>query len=84
MTNNNPDAAFNKAVDEAGKIHTKEGGNFLAVFQEQFEKNVPNGKLANIFAAVEGYKGTINFNSSNSDVIKAITKDMNYPRLAKL
>lgn len=77
LANNNPDAAFNKAVDEAGKIHTKEGGNFLAVFQEQYEKNVPNGKLANIFAAVESYKGAINFNSSNSDVIKAITKDMN-------
>jgi SecD/SecF fusion protein len=77
LANNNPDAAFNKAVDEAGKIHTKEGGNFLALFKEQYEKNVPNGKLANIFAAVESYKGTINFNSSNSDVIKAITKDMN-------
>jgi SecD/SecF fusion protein len=33
LANNNPDAAFNKAVDEAGKIHTKEGGNFLAVVQ---------------------------------------------------
>jgi SecD/SecF fusion protein len=77
LANNNPDAAFNKAVDEAGKIHTKEGGNFLAVFKEQYEKNVPNGKLANIFAAVESYKGKINFNSSNSDVIKAISTDMN-------
>jgi len=77
LANNNPDAAFNKSVDQAGKLHTKEGGNFLAIFKEQYEKNVPNGKLANIFATVESYKGKINFNSSNSDVITVLTTDMN-------
>ena len=76
MANNNPEPIFNQSVNEAAKIHTKEGGNFLKTFQSQYEKNAPNGKLANIFAVVESYKGKINYNSTNDEVIKVISVDM--------
>lgn len=77
LANNNPDPVFNKSVDEAAKIHSKEGGNFLKTFLGQYEKNAPEGKLANIFVPVETYKGKINYNSSNEEVVKAIAVDLN-------
>jgi SecD/SecF fusion protein len=76
LSNNHPDVAFNKSVDEAQKIHAKEGGNFLNIFKQQYEKNAPNGQLANIFGALESYKGKINFKSSNEEVLKVIAEDL--------
>lgn len=76
LSNNNPDPAFNAAVDAAFKIHSKEGGNFLSIFGEQYEKANPNAKLANIFGAVETFKGRINFNSTNKEVLKVLDTDL--------
>lgn len=77
LANNHPDVAFNKAIDEAQKIHAKEGGNFLTIFKQQYEKSSPNGQLANIFGAIESYKGKITFKSSNDEVLKVIAEDLN-------
>lgn len=77
LSNNHPDVAFNQAIDAAQKIHAKDGGNFLEIFKEEYTKSNPNGQLANIFGSLESYKGKINFKSSNDDVLKVITEDIN-------
>ncbi len=76
LANNNPDPAFNAAVDAAFKKHSKDGGNFLSIFGDEYNTANPNGKLANLFASIESYKGKITFASSNSDVIKVLDADM--------
>jgi hypothetical protein len=35
------------------KKHSADGGNFLSIFGDEYNTANPNGKLANLFAAIE-------------------------------
>ncbi|MNJ86032.1 bifunctional preprotein translocase subunit SecD/SecF [compost metagenome] len=60
------DLKFKVPFDEAYRIHTTEGGDFIDLFIEQFEKKNGNEKLVRQLAISEVKE--LSYNSSNSDV----------------
>lgn len=72
LSNNNTDAAFNKAIKEAsdnlGKVNNDD---FLTLFEKTYKANAPDGRLAPLFQTIE-LKGNINYNASNDEVLKFI------------
>jgi len=75
LSNNSSNPQFNAAIDSAKVQLALTQGDFLTLFQKNFEKINPNGKLANIFYQVESYQGKINPNSSNDQVITLLRTD---------
>ncbi len=69
------DATFRKALANAKEAQKDNQSDFLTIFQQEYEKLAPNGKLAMIFANQENYQGKLTFNSTNSEVIKALRSD---------
>src|SRR5574344_1657709 len=67
---------FTKALAQTQLRQTKSGANFLAIFQEEFEKLDPNAKLSAIFSTVE-LKDKIQLSSTNDDVIKVLQEEIN-------
>ncbi|MDD3405966.1 MAG: protein translocase subunit SecDF [Paludibacteraceae bacterium] len=66
---------FTKALAQTQLRQTKSGANFLAIFQEEFEKLDPNAKLSAIFSTVE-LKDKIQLSSTNDDVIKVLQEEI--------
>ncbi len=69
LSNNNPDVAFNQALASAD-AESKNGTNdkdYITLFVEAYQKLVPSGKLAAIFATKDN-QDYIKFNSSDSEV----------------
>lgn len=67
LSGNNEDMAFNQALKNAeGKQ-----GDYINNFVSEYEKLVPGGQLAAIFATKEN-QGRVNFNSSNAEVVKVM------------
>lgn len=60
------DLKFSKPFDAAYSIHTNQGGDFIDLFIEQFEKKNKGDKLARILALSEVKE--LSYNSSNADV----------------
>ena len=74
LSNNNPDAAFNKAItDASAKLGKENNDNYLDLFEKTYKANSPNGKLAPLFQTVE-LKGKVDFNASNEVVMAFIRK----------
>ncbi|MEJ6982285.1 protein translocase subunit SecDF [Pedobacter sp. P351] len=74
LANKNPDQSFNTALRNAELRSKKSTTDFISLFDEEFDKLNPNGKLATFFATREN-AATIKQNSSNADVIKFLRKE---------
>ncbi len=74
LSNNNTDAAFNKAItDASAKLGKENNDDFLTLFEKTYKSNSPNGKLAPLFQTIE-LKGKVDFNASNDVVMAFIRK----------
>ena len=74
LANNTSDASFNQALSNAQTQMNAGGKDFISLFVNEYEKLVPNGKLADFFATqdnIDQLKG----NASNDDVKKFLTKE---------
>jgi len=76
LSGKSTDATFNKAIDLASKKKINSQKNFLTLFYESFKEIDPNAKLAGIFSTVE-LKDKVKFNSTNDEVMKVITDEVN-------
>ncbi len=70
LSNNSKDPNFLKALENADKRRANSDANFIRLFADEYNKLVPNGQLAGIFAP--GLKGIITVNDNNSKVINAL------------
>jgi SecD/SecF fusion protein len=75
LSNNNRNPQFNQAITNAVRLESSSQGDFLTIFQREFEKLNPNAKLAAIFGQVDAYQGKINSTSSNEEVMSLLRKD---------
>ncbi len=71
----NRNAQFNQAILNAKAKQRTNPGDFLTLFQKEYEALNPNAKLASIFAPIEAYKGKLNPASSNAEVINVLRGD---------
>lgn len=76
MSENNKDAAFNEAIRQAKAQQATSGTDFMTLFASSYKQVAPNGKLAAIFASLPKYQKTLNFSSTNDDVLKVINAQM--------
>lgn len=70
------DVTFNKAMNMAIQKQKTSQKEFLTLFYESFKEADPNAKLAGIFSTVE-LKDRVKFNTSNDDVMKVISEEVN-------
>ncbi len=75
LAGNNPDPAFQQALGDANKAQMTQQGNFVDLFYSAFQKRAPGVKLATIFANSNN-QSTINFNSSDQDVVKYVKDEL--------
>jgi SecD/SecF fusion protein len=73
MANNSKDPNFLKALDNANKRKANSNADFVSIFREEYEKLVPNGRLASLFA-VAG-QDRIKPGDDNATVISAIREE---------
>jgi SecD/SecF fusion protein len=72
LANNSADPAFNTALAETQKnLGVNNNDNFITLFQKNYNKIAPNGKLAPLFQSIEN-KSKIAYTSSNEEVIAFI------------
>jgi SecD/SecF fusion protein len=76
LSNNNPDASFNKAIEVTNeKIKTSQK-DYVTLFGETYAELAPEGKLAAIFAN-QTNKEKVKPSSNNEEVIKYIREEAN-------
>ncbi|HZY25326.1 MAG TPA: protein translocase subunit SecD, partial [Bacteroidales bacterium] len=75
LSNYNPDKTFNAALARAKELQKQSQSDYLTLFGRAFQEVDPNAKLASIFGTVE-LKDKINFNSTNDDVLKVLTTEV--------
>lgn len=73
MSNNPKDPALNAALNDAKNMQVSSQENFVILFQKAFEAKNPNVRLANLF--VKPGDKTLNFGSTNAQVINLILKE---------
>lgn len=72
LSNNNPDAAFNKSIKDAqANMGVGNNDDFLTLFEKKYRANAPNGQLAPLFQTIE-LKGSVAYNATNAEVLKFI------------
>lgn len=76
LANNNPDAAFNKAVEAAKEKQKTSTKDYITLFNESYNEIAPGGKLSAIFANPSN-KEKIKLTSSNDEVIKYVRDEAN-------
>lgn len=75
MSDDNPNPAFLKSLDDAERNMASSQDDYISLFYEAFKKNSPNGKLAPIFATRQ-YKDRIDrSNTSDKDVLAIIREE---------
>ncbi|MDR2910411.1 MAG: protein translocase subunit SecDF [Bacteroidales bacterium] len=74
LSNYNPDTTFNAALARATEMQKLSQESFVTLFGQAFQEIDPNAKLASIFNTLE-LRDRINFNSSNSDVLRIISQE---------
>jgi SecD/SecF fusion protein len=74
LANNPSDANFNQALTNAQAQMNDGGKDFVALFVNEYEKLVPNGKLVDFFSTQDNAKD-LKPNASNADVRKFLTKE---------
>ena len=77
LSENNKDAAFNQAILKAKQMQTSNSADFMTLFGQAYKEIAPNGKLAAIFASLPKYQKTLNFSSTNDQVLAVIGTQMN-------
>ncbi|GAA4340335.1 protein translocase subunit SecDF [Mucilaginibacter gynuensis] len=73
LSNNNPEPAFNQALQNADVATRTSQKDYITLFIEEYEKLNPNGKLAAIFSTKDN-QANLKFNASNGEV-KAYLQD---------
>jgi SecD/SecF fusion protein len=76
LSNYSTDKTFVAALDRAKQMQKQSQSDFLTLFGQAFAEIDPNAKLAAIFGTVE-LREKINFNSSNSEVLKVLETEVN-------
>jgi len=71
LSNYSTDTTFVQAIQKAKEYQKNSQENFVTLFGKAFEEIDPNARLAAIFNTIE-LKSKIDFNSTNSDVLKVI------------
>ena len=74
LSRNNPDENFNLAVERAASQRL-DGGNFLDIFMEEYEKIDSDVQLASIFANSSN-RGQIGPNDSNEKVLSVLAEEL--------
>jgi SecD/SecF fusion protein len=67
LSDNNPDPAFNQALNTAEADTKTSTSDFVSLFVSEYEKLNPNGKLAAIFSTRDN-QSHIKFDASNAEV----------------
>ena len=75
LADNKPDEAFNKAVNEAAKQQRSSQEDFITLFVREYKKQVPDGKLAELFATQQ-LKDRVNTRSSDAEVEKVLREEV--------
>lgn len=75
LAGNTNSKTFNQAIENANKAKESDQSDYLTIFQREFEKVNPDGKLAAVFASLETYQGKLTINSTNAEVIAVLRKD---------
>ncbi|WP_207493564.1 protein translocase subunit SecDF [Aridibaculum aurantiacum] len=70
LANNTKDPAFNKAIEEAARRKANSGADFISLFEDEYKKANPNGKLASLFAM--GSNRRITYESTDGEVLNYI------------
>lgn len=76
LANNNPDVAFNKAIDLANEKMKTSQSDFVTLFGQAYKETAPDGKLAAIFAN-QTNKDKIKISSSNDEVLRYLRDEAN-------
>ncbi len=74
LANNPTDANFNQALSNAQAQMNAGGKDFIALFVSEYEKLVPNGKLADFFSTQDNAQ-QLKANASNADVKSFLSKE---------
>lgn len=75
MANNSKDPNFLKALDNANLRKANSDADFVTLFAEEYNKLVPNGRLAPLFAAANPER--IKITDNNQTVLAAIRSEAN-------
>ncbi|WP_324288380.1 protein translocase subunit SecDF [Pedobacter sp. SL55] len=76
LAGNTSDENFNKALSNAQTQMNAGGKDFIALFVSEYEKLVPNGKLADFFANQDNVQ-QLKATASNSEVKSYLSKEAN-------
>ena len=76
LAQNSQDAAYKKAFETAKQNMSNSSDDFATLFSKAYSDAAPNGKLAAIFNSDAMKADGITFNSSNSDVLNALNKEV--------
>jgi SecD/SecF fusion protein len=74
MSNYNNDSTFNAALNRATALQRNSTKDYVTLFGQAYEEIDPNAKMASVFNTIE-LRDRINFNSTNSDVLKVIRQE---------
>src|SRR5574343_1779492 len=74
LSNNNPDAAFNNAINLTNDRIKTSQKDYVTLFGEVYKETAPEGKLASIFAN-QSNKEKVKPTSSNEEVLKYIKEE---------
>ena len=74
LSNYSTDSTFNKAIALAREYQKDSQEDFITLFGRAFETIDPSARLAAVFATRE-LRGTIDYNSSNADVLRVIRNE---------
>lgn len=75
LSNNNPDAKFNAALD-AATANQADNSDFLAIFVDEYKKLDPNIRLASIFSTYQ-LKEKIAPSATNDQVVAVLREELN-------
>ena len=76
LANNTTDANFNEALRNAQAKLNAGGSDFISLFVNEYERLVPNGKLADFFSTQDN-AAQLKANASNADVKNFLSKEAN-------
>ncbi len=76
LANNTTDPSFNQALRTAQTKLNAGGSDFISLFVNEYEKLVPNGKLADFFSNQDNAT-QLKANASNADVKNFLSKEAN-------
>ncbi len=89
LANDSKDPTFVAALNNADKAQQSTDSDYVTLFADAFVGNTDGKKLAPIFARNEGLRDVINFETTDSEVVKLIrekadeTVDLTFRRLKK-